>query len=671
MPRIMKPRCSSSANRVEDRDSDTFGLSRGLYIGLLAWYGLIAVASFLPGKRLWGVNHLAFYPLRIRIGLLVIAGSAFVPSIARALYEIFLDAAAAVSSRRTLAQALSIIIPIAAVLVFFQFRSATLLLGDGQLIADNLEHAFQRDTAVIARSAETIVEHEHIARGTTLLYHAAGRISTRLLTRSPVAAVSLLACLLGGLVIFVVLRGLMSEAMNGDQRIWITLLILSCGTIQIFFGYVENYAPLLTLATLYLMSGLKLMHRPSRRWLALTATFLILAGFVHIQGVLLIPSFGLLVAWFVAGRRRRVVLRYAMPVLVVAFLITAGIAGTVTELRSYYLPLTTTAETSGVLTPSHWLDIANELVLLLPILPVIVLMAIMCARSRNRYLHSDDRDGAEPGAPCSADRAARRELLADSAESRFVSLILIPSVVFLVFFKPKLGMARDWDLFALTSIGLIPLAALVLTRYLGRIPRPQVSLISAPAAVLACVVTFAWVGINSSGKLAVGRFERILEYDTSHAPYAYEVLAKHHYDHDRLGQAIAAMEKAVSFSYNSRLYALLGVYYRDHGRLPDAIEMFRQILVYDPASEPVRHELVLMLYRAGQYDELLEVARAGTQYHPHNPIFHDFYGRMLIRQGNLESGITELRLSKDLNPPPEALKQIEQILERIEAIKQP
>ena len=53
---------------------------------------LFGVASFLPDERLWGLNHLAFFAMPLRLALLALVAICFIPPFARLLLEGFLSA---------------------------------------------------------------------------------------------------------------------------------------------------------------------------------------------------------------------------------------------------------------------------------------------------------------------------------------------------------------------------------------------------------------------------------------------------------------------------------------------------------------------------------------------------------------------------------------------------
>jgi tetratricopeptide (TPR) repeat protein len=182
---------------------------------------------------------------------------------------------------------------------------------------------------------------------------------------------------------------------------------------------------------------------------------------------------------------------------------------------------------------------------------------------------------------------------------------------------------------------------------------------------MSAVLATSWIGVNSSQIRATDRYEQILTYDKKFAQYAYENLARHYYSRHELSKAISALEKAVSFSYNVRLYTLLSIYYDEDDRIPDAIRILRTVLEKDPQLDGIRHDMINLLSRAGEYDELLTVAREGTLYHPTNPIYHYVYGWLLIRKGLIREGAEELLEAKRLNPPRRISEQIDNTLRQL------
>jgi tetratricopeptide (TPR) repeat protein len=636
-----------------------------VYVSLLCLFALVAIASFLPEKRFWGINHLAFYSTSVKLTALAVIAVSFVPMVSQFIYSKLCGALAALRARRKDRTWLLVVVPLAAVVVFLVFQSTTLLLGDGQLIANEFEHTLGSRPTSIRLDFRTLVLEHSDAKGATLLYYGAAAMASRVFDISPVSGIRTLNCVLGGVLTLILLLIALRGPLSTELGMWLAFLMLSSGTMQLFFGYVENYTPVLFFAYLYLLSGLMFIHKKRRLWLGLVILFFGLSVAMHRLGALLTPSIGLLLGWSLLRVRGRKSLRCLTAALVAVFLIVTCVVAEFTEYGRHFLPLRAAEDIYGVFTPAHWLDILNELLIVLPALPLFIVMAVLGYRHSRLTRSSTADSAAESGRWDAGIEPAGGAWLRTEIECYWFLLIAIPCLVFVIVFRTEIGMARDWDLLSITIVGLLPLALHTLNRSLVRWGGAWMPSITAPALVLSVVLGMAWIGINASPERAARRYESILEYDRTFARYAYEILARHYYDDARLGEAIAAMEKAVSGSDNVRIQALLVVYYVDAGRTDEAIELLKEILRALPLYDKGRTQLVILLDLAKRYEEVLPVARAGTRYHPQEPMYHYFYGKALIETGDIEEGGRELLEAERLNPPPAIMNDIKRVLKRL------
>ena len=615
-----------------------------LVVSVLAVFALVAVAAFLPRAQLWGINHLAFYPFPVRVIALALIAAAFLPAVSRRLYAGMREVSRTIRHGGPRVDMALTAAAVGSVVLFTVFQTSTNLLGDGQLIAQSYEAAWEGNDTVIMRSTRAIVMEERIAPGATLMFYGAARAVDAAFERGPVWGIRLFVSMLGAFFFYAILILLRKGPFSPEIRLWLFVLAVFSTTNQLFFGYIENYAPLVFTGLLYVLAGFFVIHGQKRLWLAIV--LFVVSFYTHIQAVLFGPSLVYLILWHSMPGRRASVERYAGPALTLLTITLAMVAG-FTGFGDFYLPLRGDEQSYGLFSSLHLADLFNEVLMLMPILPLFAVMAWL-----NRSLKKD-----RPAA------SGAQGWFAMTAEWHFVFLILVPCFVYLFLFKPEIGMARDWDLFTMTSLGLVPLALLVLNRFFRTTKMTDAAAaFTVPAITICAVLTVAWVGINASPARSTARFERILEYDQTHASYAYENLSIFYYDNRMMDKAVEMMEIACDISHNPRQYVRLAMYYNDQGRTDETLELMRETVSRHPEYHKSRFYLVSLLEHDKNYEELLEVARDGTKYIPEEAIYWFYYGEVSIAQGRIEEGLAALRKCLSMNPPPKARDRcVEQI----------
>ncbi len=646
-------------------------------------YVLVAVASFLPAVRLWGFNHLAFYPVHVRLIALGLAGAAFIPQVGKSIHKALASALRRLHPGRVHARAALAGAAVASTGLFWFSRSSTLLLGDARLVASNFEHAFDPQYAVVVGSPRIILLHEHLAKGTSLLYYYAARISLGGFGASPVVGIRLVNCILGGLLVFILLRTVSRKTAAGGIAVWTMMLALTSGAMELYFGYVENYGPLVFFGLLYVLSAVAYLRSPRPGMLAAAFACLLLAAFMHIEGILLAPSFGFLLAPRSWGTGRKGLGRLA-ALIAAATALGAFLVSAFSEYGAHVLPVLGHGDAFGMLSPSHLADMANEIMLILPAAIVVAAIGGMMLGMRGAGWVGSDPRGVRPRR-----NPGRRDLERNKAGAGWVGsdprgvrprrnpernamlyfelLVFFPCMLFLFAFKPDLGMARDWDLFAVTALGLLPLALGAIARAMAAGLRRPIEAATGPTAALCAVLACAWIGVNADPERSARRFEAVLEYDLTRAPYAYEVLAQHYRHDGDLDRAIEILRNGISLSQNLRLVSLAASFHDERGDAEEAVRLYRQVLASRPEVEGPRRNLAILLHRLGRRDELLEVSREGVRYHPGKPIYHYFYGLCLIDAGEVTRGIEELLACRQLRPGPDVTANIDRVLKSLKA----
>lgn len=618
---------------------------------------IIVVAAFLPALRLWGINHLAFLPPAVRYAAIALLALSFVPLIAGSMYRAGCGVfdRIGVAKRSAGTGLLVALIAAGSVAGFWAARSSTLLLGDGQLLVRSFEAAEQGYQKVIMRSAHAIMTEEVIAPGTTLSYYAAIKTGNSF-KQPPVNSMRAFNCLLGGILILLLVTIVTNDFARGEVRLWLLLLALGSCSLELFFGYIENYTMPTLLLVMYVVLALRALHEHGRAWVA--GIPLVLACYAHIQSILFLPSFVYLLIWTYAPPRRTTLLRYWTMTFTATAFVGIASAPLIMKMRRFYVPLGFANEKYALFSPHHLTDIVNELFILLPILPVVVVMAWI-GRSAERASGRDfSRDPRATKTPT--------EWFAHPAEWQLVSSILIPCAFYIGLFHPDIGMARDWDLFTMATAALVPFVLLVLNRYLRAtaLSPAKVAQFAVPSLAVMLISSAAWVGVNASTERTMARFKNILTYDRTHAAYAWENLAMLQHSRKELDASIETMRIAYDFSHNPRQGARLAVYLDEASHTDEAKQILYKILEKHPDYSVARFRLLMFMERANDWTAINAVARDGVKYNPDEGIYYFFYGESLMRMGDTRNGLEMFRKSKEFSLPAEITAHVDEVLKQ-------
>ncbi len=604
---------------------------------------LIAAAAFLPAQRLWGLNHLAFVPPVARYVALGLLTLAFLPFVAQSLYRAKLRVFDAAGSSSTFGLKLGLVALLAfgAVAMFWSFRSSTLLLGDGQLLVRSFEAAESGYEKVIMRSANAIMNEEKIAPGTTLLYYGAIKTGARM-QKKPLISMRALNCVLGGILILLLGTVVTGRFARGELRLWLFVLAVGSASLELYFGYIENYTTPTLLLAMYVMLAFRAMHERGRLWVA--AIPLVMACYAHIQSILFLPSFFYLMLWKASPAQRSSLLRYWTVSFSALAFIGVSVAPLVGKLSKFYVPLGFSNDKYALFSPHHMADIVNELFMLLPILPVVLVMAWLGRRAERATGKDPLRDARALKTPT--------EWFTHPVEWQFVATILVPCGLYILFFHPAIGMARDWDLFMMTTTALVPFVLLVLNRYIRAtgVSTDAVARFAVPSLAVLVISSVAWVSVNASTARTIDRFKSILTYDRTHASYAWENLAMLQHDRKELDAAVETMRTAAA-SGNPRQQTRLAVYLDEAGKTEEAKQILTKILERRPEFDKARFRLLLFLEREGNWAAILPVARDGVEYTPGDGIYHFFYGEALIQAGQVDAGLEMFRQCAQFDLP--------------------
>lgn len=616
-------------------------------------FAAIALASFAPQVRAWGISHLAFFPVWLRLAVLAAIGLCFLPMVASPLHATLLAAARVLRGSGRIIPMLIVALGMGTVALMHQFQSATLLLGDAHLLAKSYTAAEYGYGTVIMRNPRAILRAERIAQGTTLLYYGAAQISKRLFDRPWLSGIRLLNCILGGAFVVLLLL-LASRAQLEDlSRLWLLVLGLFGASIELFFGYLENYTPLFFLGALYILMSLRALRgNGAIHWpLALA----VLATWLHVQAVLWFPSLVYLVLWHFERHSKARIERHAGKVLAILLPIAIALGYATASVRRFLLPAFGGEAHNGVLDLSHWLDVFNELLLLFPTLPWFVVLGALVSRWRQ-----DLGNAVKVGSP--------QPWLTSQSEHVFLVMFIVPALVYLVFFKSEIGVARDWDLFSPLVLGLIPWSVSITQQASRLLPTSFLAPSSTPSLLTHITVGVAWVALNASGPRSAQRFESILGYEMAHRTYAYETLGNWYASVGRFDDAVRVIERATRISNNPRFQAMLGMYCAQAGQNERAIELLSAELAAHPDFLEARRWLAHALEEEREYRKLEEVLREGMRLHPQTTGFGMALSQTLVRLNRVEEAVQVVRHLDVSDLPPAAQRFKEELLERWDSL---
>lgn len=532
-------------------------LIRGCLSGVLL---LQLLGGFFAGPSLWAVNHLAYAPYAVRLawpllGLLLIWSPA-AGTIGRWMTTGF---TARFFGRSVLVYGAA---PLLAVVVFWFARCRTHFLGDGWLLGEGIAGG------VPFHGYEFITYHLH-AR----LFAAMG-LSGEQQAYSLFAATSIVS---GG--IYVAVAGWGARRLTADPagRALIYTLVMVCSPLLMFMGYVECYAPL-AVALLAFFFSLVLYYQgkfTGRSPILIPAACYGLALFLHLDALFVAPLLLLLVlvapavgrgAWV---NRLLIVAGCCLTALLLAGVIyyaggydRAAYEADFGSGRGTERVFASWKGEQGLLSLTHWKDMGNLLLLLIPVPLGLVI-------SRYRRWPESREEGV---------------LLAGG-----LWLILFISLV-----NMKLGVVRDWDLFAAPVLLFCVLAGLA---WLRDIPSKESRPILGAIVTTAVILILPWVWINAGEARALRRFRDVMTDQSAYAQaYGHEEMGKYLRREGRIGEALAEYRTSMQLRPDNtrRLAVLAGMLY-NNGAKEESFAAFQRILQID-VEHPLALEMLARLH---------------------------------------------------------------------------
>jgi tetratricopeptide (TPR) repeat protein len=427
------------------------------------------------------------------------------------------------------------------------------LLGDGRLHLGDLERVYRdglawKDVTWANDNSPLLYRALHAVHSVVMDHGGDGRRTFVVL-----GGVS------GVLWILLSFRAAFRFARRPEERGPLLALLLTAGSAALFCGYVETYALLQPMVLVVLLAAKADLDRggaPVLTGLALGVAVPLHFALVSLAPVLLVPAMaGARGPSAVAGRLG--VSAGLAGVVATALLLVLGFDGAafLADHRGTGLPVLDAPGFRAayrLLSPVHFLDLLNELLLVAPA----ALAAIVLA-GRPKW----------------------------DADLRLAAVAVAGTLALLFLANAEVGLFRDWDAMAFVAVPLLLAGGLVLGRSLAAQAAREAGIV---LGVAAGVHLGLWIAVNASASASEERFVTLLEKapTSAHArAYGWESLASRRLGEERRPEAIDALEHSVQASPdNPRLRSMLGDLLLREGEGERADEQFLAALEQDPRS---------------------------------------------------------------------------------------
>ena len=614
-----------------------------LFCGFLLLAYLIS--SFFPQQRLWGLNHLAYFPLPLRGTVILIGLLLLFPNLNSRInqwlsgfYHFFTNKSKRKFFKYTFFSLVSIF-------VFWIFRTPTHFLGDGYLRA--------RDLAMGVKylPAEPLDYSLHVLTQKFL---------SPLWEGDPIKTYAILSCVAGGIFVFFVLLLAGYLGKTTPARCMIFIVLTTLGGSQLFFGYVESYGLMYVGVLIYLfLSFYFLEGKISLIWPTLS---LGLTLSLHLSTFYLLPSLGYL--YWLKNREKikknKTVLNFwslfSFFLLILAsgmgiFIfreLTTGAWGV--NLSPMFLSIKKIGSDPYTLFSwSHLIDFINELLLLSPVgfaIWSVILFVLI------------------------------REIKWKNQRVIFLGMVSFFSLVYTFTANPKLACARDWDMFAPTGLGYTLLGLYLLVQNIKR--EESLKYVLLIFSVTAMVGSLPWFYLNSFEAKSLARFNNILDLDPQRSAYGHETLARYYGDLSSFEKEAEEWRKAIALERNPRFFNNLGIALFKLNRYDEAINEYKKSLDLNPGSAKAHYNLGLTYFRKEIWDEAIKEYREALKLGLHLSDLHAELGIAYGHQKLYPKGTSELKKAIQINPQKAEyyyylgsfLFETKQIEESIQALKQ-
>lgn len=246
----------------------------------LPWTAILVllhlITIYIAPAYMWGVHFYHFFPVWIGWVLSLTIFALLIPGLNEFLYERLEIVAKKIKTPFTKLgeNKTFLIVSLLSLPIFWIFRTRLYLLGDGYFRIQDLPEGK-------LHLAEWLDGFIHLA-----IY----RMMNKLIPSwTPELTYSIISILCGGLFVFLSLKLSSLLGKNGFQKVLIFFFLVSLGSMELFFGYVESYSILQVALLIYILFAVLYLSGKTSILPLLLA--LVISIGLHISSLVFIPSF--------------------------------------------------------------------------------------------------------------------------------------------------------------------------------------------------------------------------------------------------------------------------------------------------------------------------------------------------------------------------------------------
>ncbi|MDE2999071.1 MAG: tetratricopeptide repeat protein [Gemmatimonadota bacterium] len=564
---------------------------------------------------MWGVDFLFYLPLPIQVIFILLSTVLFVPGLRRQIRAWTRALPLSLWGQGRCAWISRTLVILIALACFISLSSARHFLGDSYRLMQ-APGADKWTSMLRAPLTYTIIQNLH-SIGSAIW----GTVENTYRTYSYVSGV---------LYILFAFPVATTLGKNTLERAIVLAFLLTAGYIQLFFGYVENYALYMPGLLLYLYLGLRTSE--DRAHVITPALVLGLLLALHRGFILFVPS--LLFLAYRSFRSRQ----YSIPTYKNALTTTAALC-CVPASGLLFL----TASGVGVLEYVNWAGGSH----ILPLFDEPGLRAQYRIFSLTHIIDWLNLQLLAAPAACMAMFLLQKEYF---SRQPFLAVCTIVPLFFSFIGNPELGAFRDWDAWSLPAPPLtLWVAALMLNCIRDRVRLSRGAfLICGAAALHSCL----WVGLNANAKASEARFVSLAERLKSGASVdAWVAVGNVRRQEKRYAGALYAYKQARdSDPSNPNRWLLVGATYREMGRSEAAIEYFEKARKLLPDHAIPLINLGAAYGDIKQFDKAVQHLEKAAALRRNDPVIHERLAEMYHDMEENEKAIRHLEKANLLRP---------------------